>query len=102
VFCPGGVRPATFYDHPTKRADTSRPSDRAKFEADLKPEIERVFEENLSLYGVRKVWHQMRRVGIEDVVRGKKPRTTIPDAALPCPLGKVNRPFQAPAPKFFG
>jgi hypothetical protein len=54
-----------------------------------KPEIERVFEDNLSVYGVRKVWHQMRRegfdiarctvarlmkdIGIEGVIRGKKP-----------------------------
>ncbi|MEV8467577.1 IS3 family transposase, partial [Fluviibacterium sp. DFM31] len=91
-----------------------RLSDRAKRDEALKPEIERVFEENLSVYGVRKVWHQMRRegfdiarctvarlmkdIGIEGVVRGKKPKTTIPDKALPCPLDKVNRQFHAPAP----
>lgn len=52
------IAPATFYDHLAKRADPSRLSDRAKRDEDLKPEIERVFEENLSVYGVRKVWHQ--------------------------------------------
>jgi len=31
-------------------------------------------------------------------VRGKKPKTPIPDKALPCPLDKVNRQFNAPAP----
>tara|TARA_R110002049_G_scaffold307317_1_gene507396 strand:+ start:455 stop:1330 length:876 start_codon:yes stop_codon:yes gene_type:complete len=108
------IAPATFYDHLAKRADPSRLSDRAKRDEDLKPEIERVFEENLSVYGVRKVWHQMRRegfdiarctvarlmkdLGLEGVVRGKKPKTTIPDKALPCPLDKVNRQFHAPAP----
>lgn len=46
---------ATFYDHLAKRADPSRLSDRAKRDEELKPEIERVFEENLSVYGVRKV-----------------------------------------------
>jgi len=108
------IAPATFYDHLAKRADPSRLSDRAKRDAELKPEIERVFEENLSIYGVRKVWHQMRRegfdiarctvarlmkdIGIEGVVRGKQPKTTIPDKALPCPLDKVNRQFHAHAP----
>lgn len=108
------IAPATFYDHLAKRADPSRLSDRAQRDADLKPEIERVFKENLSVYGVRKVWHQMRRegfdiarctvarlmkdIGIEGVIRGKTPKTTIPDKALPCPLDRVNRQFRAPAP----
>ena len=108
------IAPATFYDNKAKLADPSRLSDRAKRDEQLKPEIERVFEENLKVYGVRKVWHQMRRegfdiarctvarlmkdIGIEGVIRGKKPRTTIPDKALPCPLDRVNRQFHAPAP----
>ena len=29
----------------------------------LKPEIARVFAENFAVYGVRKVWRQMRRDG---------------------------------------
>ena len=108
------IAPATFYDNKAKQADPSHLSDRAKRDEQLKPEIERVFEENLKVYGVRKVWHQMRRegfdiarctvarlmkdIGIEGVIRGKKPRTTIPDKALPCPLDRVNRQFHAPAP----
>ncbi len=108
------IAPATFYDNMTKQADPSRLSDRAKRDEQLKPEIERVFEENLNVYGVRKVWHQMRRegfdiarctvarlmkdLGLEGVSRGKKPITTIPDKALPCPLDRVNRQFHAPAP----
>ena len=39
----------------------------------------------------------MKDIGIEGGVRGKKPKTTIPDKALPCPLDKVNRQFYAPA-----
>ena len=108
------IAPATFYKNLAKRADPSLLSDRAKRDEELKPEIERIFEENLSVYGVRKVWHQMRRegfdiarctvarlmkgIGIEGVIRGKKPRTTIPDKALPCPLDRVNRKFYASAP----
>lgn len=108
------IAPSTFYDHMAKLANPDLLSDRARRDEELKPEIERVFEENLSVYGVRKVWHQMRRegfdiarctvtrlmkdLGLEGVVRGKKPKTTIPDKALPCPLDKVNRQFDAPAP----
>lgn len=94
------IAPATFYDNMAKRADPSRLSDRAKRDEQLKPEIERGFEQNLSVYGVRKVWHQMRRqgfdiahctvarlmkdIGIEGVIRGKKPRTTVPPSHRNC------------------
>jgi len=37
----------------------------------------------------------MKDIGIEGVVPGKKPKTTIPDKALPCPLDKMNRQFRA-------
>jgi hypothetical protein len=99
------IAPATFYDHLAKRVDPSRLSDRAVRDADLKPEIERVFEANLSVCGVREIWRQMRRegfdiarctvarlmkgIGIEGVIRGEKPRTTLPDKALPCPLDRA-------------
>ena len=43
----------------------------------------------------------MKDIGIEGVVRGKKPKTTIPDKALPCRLDKVNRQFHAPTPNVF-
>lgn len=59
------IAPTTFYDNLAKQADPSLLSDRAKRDAELKPEIERVFEENLSAYGVRKVWRQLRREGFD-------------------------------------
>lgn len=108
------IAPSTFYDHIAKRANPDLLSGRAKRDMTLKPEIERVWEQNYKVYGVRKVWHQMRRegfdvarctvarlmkdIGIEGVIRGKKHRTTIPDSSQPCPLDKVNRQFKAPAP----
>jgi transposase InsO family protein len=108
------IAPSTFYDHMAKRANPDLLSDRAKRDKVLRPEIERVWEQNYKVYGVRKVWHQMRRegfdvarctvarlmkdLGLEGVIRGKKARTTIPDKAQPCPLDKVNRQFRAPAP----
>ena len=74
----------------------------------------RVWEDNRSVYGARKLWHAMRRegydlarctverlmrdIGIEGVRRGKKIKTTCPNKALPCPLGRVNRQFRATMP----
>jgi len=106
--------PSTYDLDAARRADPSRLSARAKRDAVLKVEVRRVFNENFGVYGVRKVWRQMKRegfdiarctvarlmksMGLEGVIRGKPVRTTISDKAAPCPLDKVNRQFQAPAP----
>ncbi len=108
------IAPSTYYDHQAKRADPSRLSARARRDAALRPEIKRVLDDNFRVYGVRKVWHQMRRegfdvarctvarlmkeMGIEGVIRGKKVKTTIPDKSAPCPMDRVNRKFRVPAP----
>ncbi len=75
---------------------------------------ERVFEANFCVYGVRKVWRQlgregvdiarctvarlMRTMGLRGVVRGRKVRTTEPSPMAACPLDRVNRQFKAPRP----
>ena len=108
------IAPSTYYDHLAKRANPARLSDRARRDAALRPEIERVWEENYKVYGVRKVWRQLVREGfvvarctvarlmrdmdIRGIIRGKPHRTTIPDKKAPCPLDKVNREFRVPAP----
>jgi len=108
------IAPSTYYDHLAKRADPERLSDRAKRDGKLCPEIQRVFEANFKVYGVRKVWRQMRRegfdlarctverlmkdMGLEGVIRGKRIKTTLADKAQPRPLDKVNRQFRVPAP----
>lgn len=108
------IAPSTFYDNLAKRADPERLSDRAKRDAELRPEIQRVFEENWRVYGVRKVWRQlgwegfdvarctvarlMKDMGLQGAIRGKLHRTTIPDKKAPCPLDRVNRQFRVPAP----
>ena len=66
------------------------------------------------VYGVRKVWRQLQREGLEiasctvvwlmraiglaDVIHGKPVRTTVSDRAAPCRRDHVNRQFRAPAP----
>lgn len=54
------LAPSTYYDHLAKRADLARLSNRARLDEALRPEIHRVFEENWRVYGVRKLWHQLR------------------------------------------
>jgi transposase InsO family protein len=108
------IAPSTCHDHLAKRTDPSRLSDRARRHEALRPEILRVFEENWRVYGVRKIWRQLRRegfdvarctvarlvkvMGIQGIIRGKPHRTTVPDRKAPCPLDKVNRQFRVPAP----
>jgi len=108
------IAPSTYHDHVAKRRDPSRLSARAQRDILLKPEVARVFAENFGVYGVRKVWRQMKRegydiarctverlmhdMGLAGVIRGKPVRTTISDKAAPCPLDHVNRQFHAPAP----
>ena len=78
------------------------------------PQIERVWQANMQVYGADKVWRQlgregtavarctverlMRRQGLRGVMRGKVVRTTISDGKAPCPLDKVNRQFRAERP----
>jgi putative transposase len=80
----------------------------------LVPEVQRVFEANMSVYGADKVWRQlkreriaaarctverlMRRLGLRGAMRGKGVRTTRPDPKAACPLDRVNREFHAQRP----
>jgi len=80
----------------------------------LAPQIKRVWQINMQVYGADKIWKQMNREGatiarctverlmkhqgLHGVRRGKVVRTTIPDKAVPCPLDRVNRQFKADRP----
>jgi putative transposase len=108
------IAPSTYRAQAARRRDPAKLPARARRDAALMPEIERVFEENFRVYGVRKVWRQLKReghdlarctvarlmrsMGLQGVIRGKPVRTTISDKAAPCPLDHVNRQFKAPCP----
>jgi len=108
------IAPSTYHAHAARRADPDRQPARMRRDAVLRREIRRVWEANFGVYGVRKVWRQLGREGIEvarctvarlmrdmglrGIVRGKETRTTIADKARPCPLDRVNRQFRAPRP----
>lgn len=77
-------------------------------------DIQRMWDANRRVYGVRKVWRQpqresasvarckvarlMGRLGLRGVIRGKGVKTAVGDKAAPCPLDKVNRQFRAARP----
>jgi transposase InsO family protein len=108
------IAPSTYRAHAARLADPNRASARAQRDAALRPEIERVWNDNFKVYGHRKVWRQlqregiavarctvarlMRQIGLKGAVRGKVVKTTIANPVAPCPGDHVNRQFQAPAP----
>ena len=103
------IAPSTYYANKTKHRDPDRRSARAKRDDGLKLEIQRVWDDNFRVYGVRKVWRQLKREGFEvarctvarlmrdlglhGVVRGRTVKTTVPDELLDRPLDRVNRQF---------
>ena len=109
------IAPSTYYERKVQQSNPDRRSDRAKRDAQLEAEIQRVWQENFCVYGARKIWRQMnregfgiarctverlmRKVGIAGVTRGqKKRRTTVVDDALERPADLVNRTFSATRP----
>jgi putative transposase len=104
-----GVPASTYY-----AAKRRLPSARQRRDAQLKLEIQRVFDDNYQVYGARKIWRQLRRegirvarctverlmgeLGIAGVVRGKTTRTTIGDEQAPRPADLVERDFTATRP----
>src|SRR5207248_2167298 len=61
-------RPLDLSRHVANRLDPARLSARARQDAALKIEVRRVFDQNFSVYGVCKVWRQLKREGF-DVAR---------------------------------
>jgi len=62
------IAPSTYRAHVACRRDPAKASARARRDAALCAKIRRVLDDNLRVYGVRKVWRQLNREG-EDVAR---------------------------------
>lgn len=109
------IAPSTYHAHKAKQKDPSLRSARCIQDTRLRVEIERVWKENQSVYGARKVWRQLRRegvivarctverlmdqMGLQGAVRGKAfKRTTISDGAAYRPADLVQRRFKASRP----
>ena len=88
------IAPSTYYAHKAREADVSLRSQRQQRDEKLRVQIQRVWDENYGVYGVRKVWHALNREGIavarctvarlmkqmrlRGAVRGKSVKTTVP------------------------
>jgi transposase InsO family protein len=108
------IAPSTYYERKAREADPGRLPPRAKRDATLREQIRRVWQENFQVYGVRKVWRQLRReglavarctverlmreMGLQGAVRGRKFKTTVPDEAAVRPADLVDRNFKATCP----
>ena len=108
------IAPSTYYEHEARRANPDVLPARAKRDAELRDLVDRVWRENFQVYGVRKVWRQltrdgvevarctverlMRAMGLRGAVRGRTFKTTIPDAAAMRPPDLVDRDFSASRP----
>ncbi len=109
------IAPSTYYEQKAREVDPSRLPARVVRDTQLREQIERVWKENFGVYGVQKVWLQlkreeievarctvgrlMREMGLRGAIRGRKyKRTTIGDEAAPRPADLVQRDFTADRP----
>ncbi len=109
------IAPSTYYEQKARQTDPSCRPRRLVRDEELREEIERVWKENRSVYGARKVWLQlkredfcvarctverlMRRMGLQGVVRGHSYKTTtIVDESAQRPADLVQRNFKADHP----
>ncbi len=103
------IAPSSYY-----AAKTRPPSARAISDEALKPKIEQVHADNLSVYGAYKLWRELRRkgeevgrdrvarlmgtLGLAGVTRERSIRTTRPADQASRPDDLVERSFSASAP----
>lgn len=108
------IAPSTYYEQKARQADPTCVPARAQGDVRLRPEIARVWQANRRIYGAKKVWKQldreqipvarctvarlMRTMGLWGVVRGRRVRTTNPEAAAERPRDLVQRDFRATRP----
>ncbi|WP_155485667.1 IS3 family transposase, partial [Vibrio campbellii] len=58
------VAPSAYRRHAARQRRPELRSARSQRDEGLMAEIGRVWQANMQVYGVRKVWHQLRREGI--------------------------------------
>jgi transposase InsO family protein len=109
------IAPSVYYEQRARQQCPERRPHRVRQDELLTADIPRVWYENQEVYGVRKVWKQLRReghsvarctvarlmrhAGLRGAVRGRKFKvTTCPDTAAPRPPDLVTRQFAAVRP----
>jgi putative transposase len=108
------IAPSMYYEQKARQADPVRVPARARRDAVLRVQIQRVWDENFEVYGAHKVWKQlnreqipvarctverlMRDMGLAGAIRGRKFKTTIVDDTAARPADLVQRNFTATRP----
>lgn len=108
------IAPSGYWAYRAQQTDPTRRSPRAQRDEALREEIRRVWDDNHGVYGVRKVWHALRRdghaiarctvarlmavEGLQGVVRGRRVQTTRPDPTVDDTRDLVQRAFVAERP----
>ena len=108
------IAPSTWHEHAARKTDPEKRPQRAKTDQVLSEKIRAVFNDNYGVYGVRKIWRQLKRqgedvarctvtrlmktMGLQGIIRGKHMRTTISDKTAASPLDLVKRQFMAAKP----
>ena len=108
------VAPSAYRLHAARQRNPALLPARARRDAQLLPQVQRVYDQNLQVYGADKVWHHLRRegtavarctverlmrlLGLQGARRSKSVRTTVSGAKAACPRDRVNRQFKADRP----
>jgi transposase InsO family protein len=109
------IAPSVYYEQRARQREPDRCPPRVRRDHELCEHIRRVWQANREVYGVRKVWQQLRReghavarctvqrlmrkLGLRGVIRGRRFKiTTQPDPAAPRPADLVTRQFTATRP----
>jgi len=109
------IAASVYYEHKARQSDPSREPARVKRDRWLEAEIQRAWDENLQVYGARKIWRQlnrekitvarctverlMKRMDLQGASRGgAKCWTTLSNENLDRPADLVNRQFIAGRP----
>jgi putative transposase len=109
------IAPSVYYEQHARQRDPDRWPPRVHRDHELCEHIRRVWQANREVYGVRKVWQQLRReghavarctvqrlmrqLGLRGIIRGRRFKsTTQPDTAAPRPADLVTRQFTATRP----
>jgi transposase InsO family protein len=109
------IAPSVYYEQRVRQQCPERRPRRVRRDEIITEHIRRVWHENHEVYGVVKVWKQLRRedhpvarctvarlmhrAGLRGAVRGRAFKvTTIPDTAAARPLDLVTRQFRAERP----
>ncbi len=108
------IAPSVYYQHKSWERDPDCRSARARDDEFLRGKIREIWDANYQVYGVDKVWRELKRQGIErarctverlmrelglrGAIRGRTYKTTVGSDSAEQPLDLVERQFRASRP----